>query len=373
MTVLLCLLLLGDTLTLDQLNERIAQHHQELEQTRRQLEETQQRIEALARGEQSSLAKLEALADQIAAARRYIGQLDAQLADRTAEIVAVTRQADETADRIAARKRDLRRRLVYIYKYGLLLPVEAMLSADKVTDVSRRMLYLRWLARADKESAVELGKLEAQLTEQRGRLVAARADLERLKAERAAQEQSLEASRKGEAETLESIRQERGTKEQLEAELNQALANLGQLIAQLEAERQSRGPKDTGAFAALKGKLPWPVRGEVIARFGSQVHPEYKTRTPNKGIDIKTQSGTLVLAVESGKVAYADQFMGYGKMVIVDHGGGYYSLYSNLDRIAAQVGAAIISGSAVGYTRDYLHFELRQHGQSVDPLEWLKP
>ncbi len=373
MSLLLCLLLVADTLTLDQLNERIARHRAELEQTRQQLETTRQRIAGLEKEEQSALARLEALADQVAVTRRYIGQLDAQLADRTAEIVAVTRQADETADRIAARKRDLARRLVYIYKYGLLLPVESMLSAERLTDVSRRILYLRWLARADKQNAEELGRLEAQLNEQRGRLVAARAELERLKAERAAQEQALEGSRRSEAALLEQARGERGDKEQLQAELDQAMARLGQLIADLEAERASRSPADSGALAQLKGKLPWPVRGEVIARFGTQVHPEYKTRTPNRGIDIRTASGTLVLAVAAGKVSYADQFMGYGKMVIVDHGGGFYSLYSNLDRITVQVGGRTISGSAVGYTRDYLHFEVRQHGQSVDPLAWLAP
>ena len=70
---------------------------------------------------------------------------------------------------------------------------------------------------------------------------------------------------------------------------------------------------------------------------------------------------------------YADQFMGYGNLVIVDHGGGFYTLYSNLTEMSAQVGAEVTAGTQVGVVADYVHFEIRRDGKAVNPIDWLKP
>ncbi len=374
MTFLLCLFILAVTLNLHQLDKRIKEHQQELEQTREQLAEIQQRIEGLSKSEKAGLARIEAVQEQIAVGRRYIRQLDAQLSDRTDEIIEATRKVRETSAKIDARKKDLERRLIAIYKYGLLLPLQTVLSADNVTDISRRIFYLRWIARADKRVAEELAVLEQQLSEQRARLVAARSELEQLKAERVKEQQKLEKSRASESAMLEKVRTERKTKEQLGKELNKATAQLQDLIADLERRREEHIVSTaTHYFEVNKGRLPWPVRGEILARFGSKVHPQYKTRTSNRGIDITTQPGTLVLAIAEGKVAYADHFMGYGKLVIVDHDAGFYTLYANLAQVTTIIGAEVISGSAVGKTKEHIHFEIRKQGKPVDPLDWLTP
>jgi septal ring factor EnvC (AmiA/AmiB activator) len=105
-----------------------------------------------------------------------------------------------------------------------------------------------------------------------------------------------------------------------------------------------------------RGVLPWPAQGQVVTRFGTVVDPKYGTVTKSTGIDIATREGSLVLAVDSGKVSFADIFMGYGRMVILDHGKRVHSIYSRL----------ALSG-------DTLHFEFRVGGKSVDPMEWLIP
>jgi murein hydrolase activator len=90
-------------------------------------------------------------------------------------------------------------------------------------------------------------------------------------------------------------------------------------------------------------------------------------------VDIKAGQSAAVHAVAAGRVVYADQFLGYGNLVIVDHGSGFYTLYSNLTEMSLQVGAAVAAGTQVGVVADYLHFEIRKDGKSVDPLDWLKP
>ena len=122
-----------------------------------------------------------------------------------------------------------------------------------------------------------------------------------------------------------------------------------------------------------KGTLPWPADGQVITRFGNVVDPKYGTVTKSLGIDIETKTGSSVLAVDSGKVSFADIFIGYGRMVIIDHGDRLHSIYSRLTDVKVKVGANVARGSVVGVAGDTLHFEFRVGGKSVDPLDWLTP
>ena len=95
---------------------------------------------------------------------------------------------------------------------------------------------------------------------------------------------------------------------------------------------------------------------------------------PSVAMRSAPNSGSRVVqSVAPGKVAYADQFMGYGNLVIVDHGSGFYTLYGNLDEMGPKVGADVLAGSRVGSAGDYLHFEVRKDGKPVNPMDWLAP
>jgi len=121
------------------------------------------------------------------------------------------------------------------------------------------------------------------------------------------------------------------------------------------------------------GTLPWPVQGQVVRGFGNIVDPKYKTVTKSSGIDIETKSGSPVLAVDSGKVSFADIFMGYGRMIILDHGKRSHSIYSRLSDLKVKVGATVAKGATIALSGDTLHFEFRVGGRSVDPLDYLVP
>jgi septal ring factor EnvC (AmiA/AmiB activator) len=140
------------------------------------------------------------------------------------------------------------------------------------------------------------------------------------------------------------------------------------------------GPRPVATKPAAKpmvdkrrGTLPWPAQGPVVTRFGTVVDPKYKTTTKNSGIDIAANSGSPVLAVDSGKVSFADMFMGYGRMVILDHGNRCHSIYSRLSDVKVKVGATVAKGGTIALSGDTLHFEFRVGGKSVDPLDWLVP
>jgi septal ring factor EnvC (AmiA/AmiB activator) len=120
-----------------------------------------------------------------------------------------------------------------------------------------------------------------------------------------------------------------------------------------------------------QGRLGWPVVGTVVQSFGVRVHPKYGTKTKSQGLDIACAKGSPVKASYDGRVSFAESFMGYGRMVIVDHGEQLHSIYSRLSEIRVSVGTLVRKGETIAFAGDTLHFEVRKAGKSHDPELWL--
>jgi len=138
-------------------------------------------------------------------------------------------------------------------------------------------------------------------------------------------------------------------------------------------------PEKAARFESQKGKLPWPMPGTVISTFGPQRDRMLHTTTQNSGIEITTGGGAEVEAVADGTVAYSSRLRGYGNFLLLDHGGGYYTLYARLSETLVSPGEAVWRLQAVGRVKQdgsadapALHFEIRKGRQSLDPLEWLR-
>jgi murein hydrolase activator len=364
-----------DTLDVQRLDSEIQRNQSDLERTKQRLTEASGRLAELTAKEQAGLARIASIEEQVGLTRKYLRQLEDQAAARTREIAQVARQIQQTTTEVTNRKQALGRRLVGIYKYGRLYPLEALLSTRSLPEIYRKMIYLRRIARGDQRLAAELSQLNLQLALQRTRLIAAHTELERLQREQLVQQTTLNMTMAAESALLRKVRSEKETSEALQQQLAESAGRLEQMLAALQRRKEQTrdiavAPSD---FPGSKGNLPWPLRGKVIAGFGSQVHPRYKTRTNNLGIDIKAGPDAQVQSVAAGRVVYADQFMGYGNLVIVDHGAGFYTLYANLDEMSAKVGTGVSGGVQVGTAGDYLHFEIRKDGKSVNPIDWLKP
>lgn len=247
-----------------------------------------------------------------------------------------------------------------------------MLTSKNIPELYRRALNLRLLSRQDRKLIFEMSTLIKQAEQKRQLLLVARSDIERLQRETQEKQTALESSRNEETVILKRIRQEKETNKRIEQELKTSRDKLQQLITDF-LSRRARISGNENYIEQNKGKLIWPVSGTVIARFGSQTHPRYRTKTNNPGIDIKVRQTGSVQVVAPGKVVYADRFIGYGNLIIVDHGVGYYTLYGNLTTISTIVNAELSAGTSIGTVDDYLHFEIRKEGQPVNPLEYLAP
>ncbi len=129
-------------------------------------------------------------------------------------------------------------------------------------------------------------------------------------------------------------------------------------------------------FQDKKKHLPWPVSGDVTVAFGKSKHPELDTYVISNGIKIHSAPGTPVAAVDKGEVIFCGEFRAYGLMIIVDHGGGFCSIYGLLGEVSVEEGQKIKTGQALGRLsaqgESLLYFEVRSAGKVEDPLLWLR-
>ena len=154
--------------------------------------------------------------------------------------------------------------------------------------------------------------------------------------------------------------------------------DLKELLAKLEAESKRRAaetPKrsgtPTGAFMAAKGRIPYPVKGVVVKKFGDPT----ESGATAKGITIRTRANAQVISPYDGTVLFAGAFRGYGRLVIIEHGDGYHTLLAGIGRLDTSVGQSLLAGEPVGImvaqSQPTLYIELRKNGQPINPAGWL--
>ncbi len=278
----------------------------------------------------------------------------------------------------------LRRRLRNIYKMGEKPGLQVLLSATSAVDLVRRFDWLLLVANQDKrlvedvqESVVAVREVEAELADKMDEVRGVRDESEKERTD-------LVRNKEERSALLKSIQGEKHRSQKVVAELEQAEENIQKVLADL-ARRGREGtpggglPPGATAFAGAKGKLPWPVRGDVIRWFGVQKDKRFGTSTFNGGIDIRAERDADVLAVHPGRADYVDWLPGYGQCIILSHGDGYYTLYAHTSRVFVSPGELVNAGdviATVGDTGslvgDVLHFEIRKDAEPVNPAPWLQ-
>lgn len=166
---------------------------------------------------------------------------------------------------------------------------------------------------------------------------------------------------------LEAMRRMQSLKES-ERELEQMIAKFPE---KLNPETETLNVVDV-TLAALKGKLPYPVSGQVLSSFGKSFNSKTNLLTFQKGITLEAAPASDVKAVSSGKVAYVGPLKNYGLIVILEHPGQYYTLYGQLGSVSVELGRTLTQGMLVGRTNgEPLYFEIRNKNVAINPLQWL--
>jgi septal ring factor EnvC (AmiA/AmiB activator) len=352
------------------------------------------RTEALARRAAERLQALHQEADRLASeARTLLGdlrrlELERQIRDEelrqaktdeeraAAELEALNAELTRIEAEERAERPELRARLVELYKLGQGGYVRLLLSTTDARSIGQASRMVAAVARRDRDRLAshqrrveELKKSRAALAERGAALTTLRAAAERTRTAAAAAVQNHNA-------LIRRIDQQRDLNAQLAGELLTAQQQLQATLRSLPATApETAAPGAVLPLTPFRGDLDWPADGAVRHRFG---RPAASTGGSANGMEIASAVGAPVRAVHDGTVAFADTFAGYGKLVIVDHGGQTFSLYGHLLDIAVARGSRIRADEVVGSAGfallgvPGLYFELRVDGRPVDPLQWLR-
>jgi septal ring factor EnvC (AmiA/AmiB activator) len=382
---MLLLAVLPMALTAQDTDARLKSNREELDRIRRERAELQQRMNKLQSSAHSLNDELKNINKQHDATKRVVSSLDQQLGLITDEVKGTTSSLVRAEDEAEAKRAILNHRLVEIYKRGPLFDFQALLSADSFGELIARYKYLHEIAVHDRALVKRMDDLRTTIRGRRRQLVSLQSDVQQNRLEKAQEEARLQALESQRQKSLVRVQADsRKTQERL-ARVKRSESRLNDIISSIEAARR-RGSSKASAIArgasSIKtsdyGKLDWPVDGNILYNFGRVVRPDNTTLRWN-GIGIAAAPGTPVRSVAAGDVVLAGQLGTYGQTVIVEHGGGDYSVYGSLSRINVAKGAHISKGQVIGEvgTSDpdlppHLHFEIRHGGPAVDPATWLR-
>jgi septal ring factor EnvC (AmiA/AmiB activator) len=363
---------------------RVNAQRDELARIRAERDELEKKMSGLQNTAHEIRDEVNLLDKQHDATARMVKSLDQQMIAITDEVQTTTNDLQKSEREASMKRTVLQRRLIEIYKRGPLYSAEVLFSAQSVGQLVARYKYLHLLALRDKGLVHRLDELHSKIESQQIQLVRLQNSVAENRSQKEREAARLADLEKEQAKNLVRVQEDtKRTKARL-AELEKSEARLNNLIASFEAERRRASGRGAVALAPSSirttdiGRLDWPVNGTFLYRFGRFVNPN-NTTTRWNGIGISAPVGTMVKSVSAGMVAYAGPMGTYGNTVILEHGGGDYSVYGSLDKIAVRKGTRVIKGQPLGTVGvsdpalgSHLHFEIRRGGPAVDPAEWLR-
>ncbi len=364
---------------------RVNVQRDELARIRAERDELEKKMSGLQNTAHELRDEVNLLDKQHDATARMVKSLDQQLVSITDEVQSASSELQKSEREATMKRTVLQRRLIEIYKRGPLYSAEVLFSAQSVGQLVARYKYLHLLALRDKGLVHRLDELHEKIESQQVQLVRLQNSVIENRSEKEQEAARLVGLEKQQTRNLVRVQEDtKRTKARL-AELEKSEARLNNFIALFEAERRrasGRGGTVTLSPSSIRttdiGRLDWPVNGAFLYRFGRYVNPN-NTTTRWNGIGISAPAGTGVKSVSAGTVAYAGPMGTYGNTVILEHGGGDYSVYGSLARMDVRKGARVIKGQAIGTVGisdpalgSHLHFEIRRGGPAVDPAEWLR-
>ena len=353
-------------------------------QSEQELARVRARLQALRDRLEQDRGRKDELSVQLEQTEKQITQTQQQLRELREQIGAQQKRVEATrADKAAAQgaldrqRQALGRQMRAAYVIGQSGQLKLLLNQEDVQKVGRVLAYYDYLNKARGARIQSIfGNLDSMrlieerlraaldaLTELRTEHEEALALLEKTREERARTVQRLSERIVDELDELKEL-------EGSERRIQDLIENLHDVLADIPANLGSDKP-----FAQQRGKLPWPLRGELLASYGqSKAGGKFIWR----GLWIEAAEGAPVKAVARGRIAYAGWMQRYGLIVILEHENGYYTLYGHLQRVPRSEGEWInpgetlaLAGNTGGYEQSGVYFEVRKGREPVNPNEWL--
>jgi murein DD-endopeptidase MepM/ murein hydrolase activator NlpD len=339
----------------------------ELEQLQKQMDDLLRKLTTSKTQEQQVLRDLNTIEAQLDRTMAQLKKLESDLTYLERQIGTAAADLQVAEAELDKRQDYLSRRVRAIYEGGTVGYLEVLLGSSSFSDFLSRFELLRQVIAKDNELFQEI-KVE------RAAVAARKADLE-AKRNQALSLKQQTAARKASFEHQQDVKEKYLAQVQNNQDLyRKSLDELEETSREIEDEIRKLAP-----WGTRPSKLAWPITSRRISSYyGMRFHPILRSYRLHTGIDLPAATGTKVSAAEWGKVRTAGTLGGYGLTVMIDHGGGLWTLYAHLSKINVKVGETVARGHQIGSvgstglsTGPHLHFEVRDNGTPVDPLKWL--
>ncbi len=350
------------------LTERLDELAQEKARVQRKLRGVKERQKRVTR----QLVSLDAKIDEAEARLRRVS---ASVHVTRAELERASVECEQAEAELAEQKAVVAQRLVAIYQRGETRPLEVLLQSASFADFANRLYLLNQVIGRDAEMLEKFGQTQAKAEALRSELEQRYQDLQDEKSRISAEKRRSSSERRKAEQKKRNLLRDRAAWERALAELEQDSNEIEAMLQGLERTPDGR----ERAAKPWSGKFIMPVKGRLSSGYGYRRHPVYRVRKFHTGIDVAAPSGTPIRCGGDGIVVHAARWGGYGRCVIVDHGGGLATLYGHCSRLAVTKGQTVTQGQVIGYvgstglsTGPHLHFEVRRNGRHTNPKPFLQ-
>ena len=364
----------------------------ELQSLRNEIKDIEDRLHRKNKEAISNTEILLSLENKITLTEKLIRSLNKEERYINGIIQTTEKQIREMETLLAKLKKQLTQRLQYLYVHGRPTILETVLLAEDWNNAIYRIKYLDVLAEYEKILRQEIKQTLAELSDEKIKLVIERNRKTSLLNEKKNEGSNLERDKQERKNILASINRDKGKLEESRSTKTQIISEMEALIKKLYSDkaamkkreeelariRAERNKATTGNFAKMKGKLPWPVQGLIISKFGTSRNPITGVVIENVGIDIQANNGTYVKSVLDGVVSTITYIRGHGNIIIIDHGGGFSTVYAQIDKITVHENEYVQKGNAIASvvkaedgSVSKLHFEVWGNQNKLNPQIWL--
>ena len=374
----------------EKIEKDIQYHNSELGRLRKEIANYERKIKNTSDREKSEIERLNEIDEEISLVRNLIYRLrrEEKIKEKSitqAEVTIEKKESEHTSlvNRYA-------KRVTHTYKKGRLSDLEKLLDAKSWRQAVYRAKYIKIISEHDRSLADEIRRNLIEIEAKQTVLERELTDIRKIDKEKLSRKKWLEQRRRVRNKELGNLKRDR---QKMSVALNQrkkAAQQMESIISRLDRERVARIAElerrrkemellGSVPFKELKGKLPWPIEGKVISRFGTYQNPNLKTVTENTGIDIHGSEGTEVKSIYDGIVTTVTYIRGYGNTVILDHGDGFYSVYTHVMDVEVEENSYVNAGDIIAHVGDSgslegtkLHFEIWGNKDKLNPELWLK-
>ena len=368
---------------LQKMRSKVVEGKKDLSGLKKKIQDEKQQVKDIQKKESSVISQLNTLDRNLSRKEKELKALNEQLGVVLRRVQKSNEDLLQLNRAIASQEKFLEGRLVALYKFGDAGMPQVLFSSRSYADFLSSHRYLASILEQDRQLIEEYRKRQGSVESYREQLKRDERELQGLKKQVEEKRAEIQRDRAGKAGLLGSFRDKKRIHMAAIKELETASTQLQTLIDRLEKEIRAKTKEEIfvspgKGFGELRGRLTFPVDGPILSTFGKNENPRFNTFSVQKGIEIEAPTGTEIRAVYPGRVLYADWFKGYGKILIIDHGEGYYTLSGHASSLIKKVGEVVRTGEIVALVGDTgslkgpcLYFEIRHRGKPLDPMEWL--